>query len=330
MSYRHLTMDERNVIWRMKLLGKSQAETARCLGCHCSTVSRELRRNAQFDGRYWPDVAQIKAGLRSRAHIRRPKAGDDPLMAYVADRIENRWSPEQIAGRLATDPPEHLAGRTLTHTTIYRWIWADAGRAQHFKSFLRVACKPRRKPYGKPSKRGQIPNRVSIDDRPDVVDARGPLGDWEGDSMVGHGRTGYVLTGVDRLSRFTIAGKMRRATAASTNNTFTRLMAPLPTTRRRTLTIDNGKEFARHEDLAARLQLAVYFAHPYSAWERGTNENTNGLLRQYLPKKRSFAALTEAELQTYVSDLNNRPRKCLNYRTPAEVFQQPDPLHLRC
>ncbi len=123
---------------------------------------------------------------------------------------------------------------------------------------------------------------------------------------------------------------MPRATAANTNDTFRRLMAPLPATHRRTLTVDNGKEFARHEDLGHLLGVEVYFAHPYSAWERGTCENTNGLLRQYLPKKRSFATLTDAELQTYVSALNNRPRKRLNYRTPAEVFWKSDPLHLRC
>jgi len=315
-------MDERNVIWRMTLLGKPKAETARCLGRSRSTIGRELRRNAESDGRYFPGTAQAFAGARRRAHIRRPRTDDAALMAYVEARLRGRWSPEQIAGRLTAAPTKPLAGRTLSHTTIYRWIWASPKRCRRLRPYLRVAWRKRRKPYGKPSNRGQIPGRVSIDERPAEVDRRRRIGDWEGDTLVGKGRSGYVLTNVERASRYTVARKLPAATADATEQALVAAMRRLPAQKRRTQTFDNGREFARHQSIAARLGLDVYFAHPYSSWERGTCENTNGLLRQYLPKRMDFSALTDRQLATYVRQLNHRPRKCLNYRTPAEVFHE--------
>ncbi len=322
MSYEHLSMEQRNVICRMKWLGKSQAEMARCLGCSRSTISRELRRNVWYDGEYVASAAEAKARRRHGARVRRPKTGHRALMAYVETHLQRHWSPEQIAGRLREAPPRELAGVTLSHTTIYRWIWSDAERAEQLKGFLRVAYKPRRKPYGKPSKRGQIPGRVSIDERPAAVDRRQRQGDWEGDTIVGKGHRGYVLTNVERASRYTLARKLEAATAEATEQALYAAMRRLPAAKRRTQTFDNGKEFARHESIARRLGLDVYFAHPYSSWERGTCENTNGLLRQYLPKKMDFSVLTDWQLASYVWQLNNRPRKCLNYRTPTEVLHE--------
>jgi len=321
-SYQHLTFAERNVIYRMKILGRPHAEIARCLGRHPATIGREMRRNAQFDGRYFSAGAQAFANARRRAHIRRPKTGDPRLMAHVARRLERRWSPQQIAGRLRQVGSAKLPSHTLSHQTIYRWIWACPQRAERFKPYLRVACKLRRKPYGKPSKRGQIPGRVSIDQRPNVVDRRDRLGDWEGDTMVGKGRRGYVLTNVERLSRYTVARRLARPTAEATERTLVDAMRRVPAEKRRTQTFDNGREFTRHEAIARQLGMMVYFAHPYHAWERGTNENTNGLLRQYLPKGTDFRQLTDRQLASYISELNHRPRKCLNYRTPAEVYHQ--------
>lgn len=320
MSYQHLTMDERNILWRMKLLRKNNAEIARCLGRSASTIGRELARNAESDGRYFPASAQAFANARRRAHIRRPCTDDAALMAHVTERIRQDWSPEQIAGRLQVAPPKPLAGKTITHATIYRWIWACPGRSERLRPHLRVAWKKRRKPYGKPSKRGQIPNRVSIDQRPEEAAGRTRLGDWEGDTMVGKGRSGYVVTNVDRTSRYTVARKVRRATARAVTKALHDAMRRLPQDRRQTLTVDNGREFAGHERIARLLGMAVYFAHPYSSWERGTNENTNGLLRQYLPKDTDLSQLTNWQLESYIRQLNHRPRKCLNYRTPTEVF----------
>lgn len=324
MPYHHLTFDERNVIFRMKLLRKSQAEMARCLGRQRSTICRELRRNVGYIGQYFPGTAQAMANCRRRAHIRRWKTGNDRLMSYVDGKLQRRWSPQQISGRLRELPAGALSGVAISHTTIYRWIWSDAQRSQRLKGYLRVASKKRRKPYGKPSKRGQIPDRVSIDQRPDVVDERRRLGDWEGDTMVGKARSGYLATCVDRKSRYLVARKLTACSAKLLKEGLHDAMRRLPAAKRKTLTTDNGKEFACHKDLTKLLGLEVYFAHPYSSWQRGTNENTNGLLRQYVPKKMDVSQLTDWQLASYVWQLNNRPRKCLNYRTPAEAFHERD------
>jgi IS30 family transposase len=322
MPYKHLSLDERNVIYRMRFLGSSQAEVARCLGRSRSTISRELARNAGSAGGYVPGTAQVKASARRHAHVRRPKTGNARLMGYVERRLRRRWAPEQIAGRLRKVGVRKMPGVAISHTSIYRWIWADPERAERFKPYLRVACKPRRKPYGKPSKRGGIPGRVSIDERAQAAADRQRLGDWEGDTVVGKGRSGYVMTCVDRTSRFLVARRQESCSAKETKASLHDAMRRLPPEKRQTLTVDNGKEFAGHQRIACLLGLQVYFAHPYSSWERGTNENTNGLLRQYVPKAMEFSHLTERQLASYVRELNNRPRKCLNYRTPTEVFHE--------
>jgi len=320
MSYHHLTEPERSVIFYLQMDHRSQAEIGRAIGRHPGTIGRELRRNKGIVGRYLPDHAQRMAVGRRRKQRRRPCTGDAALMAHVEAKLQARWSPQQIAGRLAVAPPKHLPGRSISHATIYRWVWACGERSQRLRPYLRVAYKKRRKPYGKPSKRGQIPNRVSIDERPEIVDGRSRLGDWEGDTVVGNGRSGYVVTNVDRASRYTVARKVERATSASVAAALHDAMRRLPGDRRQTQTFDNGREFAGHEKIARLLRMDVYFAHPYSSWERGTNENTNGLLRQYLPKSQPFTQLTGWQLESYIRQLNNRPRKCLNYLTPAEVF----------
>jgi len=322
MSYTHLTRKERYFIYHMRMAGWSPAKIARTIGRHRGTIRRELERNASRWGPYLDDHAQRQAEERRRAAGRRACTDDADLMAHVESKLQAKWSPQQIAGRLKRAPPKALQGKTISHTTIYRWIWSCPDRAQRLRTHLRVAWRKRRKPYGKPSKRGQIPNRVSIDDRPAVVDDRQRLGDWEGDTLVGKGRSGYVLTNVDRVSRYLLTRKLERPTARRVQEALYHAMRRLPKSKRRTQTFDNGREFAAHETLARLLGMAVYFAHPYSSWERGTNENTNGLLRQYLPRSRDLGSLTDCELASYTWQLNNRPRKCLNYRTPAEVFHQ--------
>ena len=322
MSYKHLTQKERYFIYHMRMAGWSVARIGRTIRRPRCTISREVKRNSNRCGQYFDDHAQRLAAERRLAACRRPCTGDADLMAHVESKLLTKWSPEQIAGRLEVAPPKTLEGKTISHATIYRWIWACPDRAERLRPHLRVACKKRRKPYGKPSKRGQIPNRVSIDDRPAVVDDRERLGDWEGDTVVGKGRSGYVLTNVDRASRYLVTRKLDRPTAQGVQDALYHAMRRLPKSKRQTQTFDNGREFAGHETIARLLGLEVYFAHPYSSWERGTNENTNGLLRQYLPKSRDFGSLTPCELAGYNWQLNNRPRKCLNYRTPAEVFHQ--------
>jgi len=305
MSYRHLTESERTVIFYLRMDHRSQAEIARTLGRHPSTVSREWRRNRNVLGQYLPDHAHRLAAWRRQKERSKPRTGDAALMAHVDEKLQVRWSPEQIAGRLEVAPPSHLAGAAISHATIYRWIWACPQRSQRLRPFLRVAHKKRRKPYGKPSKRGQIPNRVSIDQRPAVVNGRTRLGDWEGDTIVGKGRSGYVMTNVDRASRYTLARKLDHPTAEAVTAALHQAMRRLPADRRRTQTFDNGREFAGHKDVARLLGVDVYFAHPYSSWQRGTNENTNGLLRQYLPKSSDFAQLTAWHLESTIRQLND-------------------------
>lgn len=320
MSYGHLTMDERNVIYRMRFLGYPDAEIARCLGRHRSTIGRECQRNADAEGRYFSGTAQTWAHCRRRAHLRRPKTGHRRLMAYVGERLRDRWSPEQIAGRLSVRPPADLEGLSLSHTTIYRWIWSDPERTRQFRPFLRIARKARRKPYGKPSRQGQILGKRSIDQRPAVANERQRLGDWEGDTMVGKGRRGYLVTCADRASRYLIARKVQACATDPVTEQLQQTIRKLPAEKRQSLTLDNGREFARPLELEKKLDLPVYFAHPYHAWERGTNENTNGLLRQYLPKGTDLTQVTDAQLRSYVRQINHRPRKCLAFQTAAEVF----------
>ena len=260
MSYRHLTRDERNVIYTMQVQGYPPAEIARCLGRHRSTIGRECKRNAHGDGRYFAGEAQTWANSRRRAHLRRPKTEDRRLMSYVAERLADHWSPEQIAGKR------------------------------------------------------------SIEERPKEANARQRLGDWEGDTVVGKGRKGFVLTCVDRASRYLIARKVDACAAEPVAHKLQQSVRRLPADKRRTLTLDNGREFARPTELARRLRLDVYFAHPYHSRERGTNENTNGLLRQYLPKGTDLTRIAHEQLRSYVHQLNHRPRKCLDFRNPFEVF----------
>jgi IS30 family transposase len=313
-------MDERNVIYRMQWQGYSDAEIARCLGRHRSTIGRECRRNRSYEGPYNPSTAQALANSRRRAHLRRPKTAHRRLMTYVAERLQNRWSPEQIAGRLSGRAPAGLEGLAISHTTIYRWIWSDPQRAGRFRPFLRIARKPRRKPYGKPSRQGQILGKRSIDERPQEADERRRLGDWEGDTLVGKGRKGFLLTCVDRASRYLIARKVETCAAAPVARRLQETIGRLPASKRHSLTLDNGREFARPAELEYKLSVPIFFAHPYHAWERGTNENINGLLRQYLPKGSDLALLSAGQLRSYVWALNHRPRKCLGYRSPFEVF----------
>jgi len=320
MPYKHLSDHERYVICHLISFGLPKAEIARRLKRNKSTISREIKRNVNAMGQYLYDLAERRTRQRRMAAANRPRTGDAALMTYVEAKIKSEWAPEQIAGRLRSDPPKKLQGKTISHATIYRWIWSDPQRAESLKKYLRVGYKKRRKVYGKPSKRGQIPNRVSIEERPEIVGERSRIGDWEGDTVVGKGRTGYVMTNVERFSRYTVARKLKRATGQAVADALYQSMRRMPADKRKTETFDNGREFSKHETIAKQLNMAVYFAHPYSSWERGTNENTNGLLRQYLPKSRDFATLTAAELARYVWQLNNRPRKCLNYKTPAEVF----------
>jgi IS30 family transposase len=310
LSYTQLTREQRYQIYALKKAGLSQTQMASIIGVHKATVSRELSRNRGRRG-YRPRQAQELAAARQQA-ARKCRIAP-ATWALVEALVRRQWSPEQIAGRLRLE----RRGR-VSHERIYQHVYADKARGGTLHQDLRCR-KVRRKRYGKHSRRGLIPNRIGIEARPAVVDARRRVGDWEADTIIGKGRTAALVSLVERKSKLTLLGQVARHTAEEVAQVAVTLLAPLAA-RVHTITADNGREFVQHEKIAARLSARFYFAHPYAAWERGVNENTNGLVRQYFPKGKEFATVTAAAVRRAQERLNNRPRKTLGYRTPNEVF----------
>ena len=318
MGYKHLTEEERYHIDDLRREGFNQAKIALQLGRSPSTLSRELRRN-HGKHRWRPRQAQLKAvdRLVARGKNNAKKISEVAWQYAEKHLTEDQWSPEQISGRL------ELEGmKTISHETIYQRILQDknAGGAL----YIHLRCKKKRKKrYGSArSARGVIVNRVDIDQRPSIVESRERTGDWEGDTIIGSHDGGAVIASmVERKSRFTVLAKSKNKTAVEVTKNINQQMLPIADLVY-TVTLDNGKEFSLHETMAARLNAKIYFAKPYHSWERGLNENTNGLVRQYFPKKIPFDSITNDELQRVAKKLNDRPRKCLNYRTPYEVFSK--------
>jgi IS30 family transposase len=310
----HLTLEERERLAHFKSAGLTQAEIARELKRHPSTVSRELSRNGQ-DQEYWSVAAQRQAEDRRRRRSFPRKMDCQEVSQFVREGLANYWSPEQIAGRASRQFPRQPR-RRICYQTIYTWIDQGESRA-HWERFLRHRGKKRTQP----EKRGQIAGRVDVAGRPKIVAERRRFGDWEGDTVVSRHRQGGVVTLVERKSRYTLVCKVRDLKARTVRYAIKQKLQTVPQPWRKTMTFDNGKEFAEHRRLGKQLDLAIYFAKPYAAWQRGTNENTNGLLRQLYPKGTDFLKVRPSALQETQSNLNHRPRKCLGYRTPAEILK---------
>jgi transposase, IS30 family len=310
----HLTLEEREVIAHMHRTGKMQTQIADRLGRSKSTISRELRRNHSRNG-YWAAAAQRRAERRRSERPWTAKMQRPEVRRYVADRLRRRWSPDQIAGRSRSEFPGDRR-RQISPPTIYAWIRGEQDRGKHWQRYLRRLG--RKRPEWE--KRGRLPTTVSIDGRPAVVDRRGRFGDWEGDTIVGAHRRGGAVTLVERKSGYLLLGKVPDLRAATVRQAAAKQYATTPPALRRTLTLDNGKEFAEHEQLQVEAALKIYFAKPYSAWQRGTNENTNGLVRQFFPKGTDLANIPEHRFTTVQQLLNDRPRKRLGYRSPNEVL----------
>lgn len=310
MSYKQLTREQRYQIHALLKAAHNQSQIAMIIGCHKSTISRELRRNCGARG-YYPIQAHQQAGRR-RQHSHGPRISA-ATWQQVELLLRQQWSPEQIQGRL-----KHDSQRTVSHERIYLYIYADKRRGGSLHRHLR-SQKKQRKRYGGYIRRGQIPNRVGIEQRPAIVARKHRFGDWEADTIIGARHQGGILSLVERKSKLTRLYKLESKTAAEVTDATIRLLAPL-SDRVHTITVDNGKEFVQHEAITAALRAAIYFTHPYAAWERGLNENTNGLIRQYFPKKLDFGTITNAEVQRVEHLLNNRPRKTLGYQTANEVF----------
>lgn len=316
MPYTHLTREDRIVIDVLLSQNYSIRKIAWFMGRSPSTVSREIRRNQNSRGEYDPHLAQYTDLGRRKRSIRSHKLGDRRLMSWVVQRLRRCWSPEQIAGRLRYLYP-HNPKRWISHETIYRFIRT---RAQRLRRYLRRGHKRYRKP-GTPTPQ-RIRDRVGIEQRPEIVQQQGRFGDWEGDTIMGTKGKSRVLTLVERRSLYLVVHPMLNAGAATLNQAVLKGLAHVPKQLVHTITVDNGSEFSRFKELEEQLDAKVYFARPYAAWERGINENTNGLLRQFVPKGHSLRRVRADKLIGYANSLNNRPRKKLGYRTPAEVLRE--------
>ncbi len=323
MPYQQLNEQERYVICHMRLAGLKPAQIARRLGRHRGTIGREIGRNSSPHGAgYFYDTAIRLARRRRDRANRRYKLDDTPLGECVRDGLRQRWSPQQIAGRLKRD--RHDSGgdsaMRITHETIYRWVYRRSAMGETWHEQLRRRRRKRRRRCARRENRGRIPCRVGIEQRPDVVDRRSRFGDWEADTMQGAKGKGALATHVERRSRYLLTRKLADQRAETFSHATVQAFRTIPGKLRKTLTCDNGKEFARFKTIERRLDFAVYFANPYAAWERGANENTNGLLRDFFPKGIDFTRVSHARVARAQRMLNNRPRKCINYRTPPEVL----------
>lgn len=305
----HVTFEERRLLYGLKKKGKSPTEIAELMGRHRSTIYRELDRNSGQRS-YRPQQAQRLADER-RLASRRPRKMDDPdVQRYVEERIEKLWSPEQIAGRVERDFPR-APQRWLSRQTVYDWI---DDRRPEWQGLLRRQGRP-------PEKRGKLVDCVRIAGRPDVINRRRRYGDWEGDTIVGKRRRSALVTMVERKSGYARIGRVDGMNSDLTMRAAKRRLKDLPPSLRRSMTFDNGKEFAKHPRLTYGLGLEVYFADPYASWQRGANENMNGLLRQFFPKGTDFTRISHREVARVEQLLNERPRKRLGYRTPDEILK---------
>jgi len=310
-TYTRLTEDERYQIYEGVTEKQSHRKIARLINRHHSTVSNEVKHNAGLRG-YRPRQAQEKSQSRKQAKLR-PIKLTPAVRSLIADNIHREWSPEQIQGRLRSE------GFTMVcATTIYGLIQQDKAAGGDLHQHLRH-CKPYKKRTGSADTRGQIIGRVSIDERPSIVDKKERLGDWEADTIIGKGHKGVLVTLADRVSKKTLIAAVPSKHAEVVKDAIIRLLLS-EKQHLHTITFDNGKEFAYHAKIKEALEVDNYFAHPYSSWERGLNENHNGLIRQYLPKGMALDKVTPEEITLIQNRLNNRPRKLLGYKTPNEVY----------
>lgn len=313
-GYYHLTRDQRCQIHTLKARGDSIKDIAQVLGVDRSTIHREVKRNSGKRG-YRYKQANEKARERWQKSHEGKRKMTPTTIAIIEEKLRLQWSPEQISGWLKKEKYEHA----VSHEAIYQHVWNNKRQG----GLLYKELRHNGKKYNKRSKgtagRGCIPGRVDIDERPDIVEEKIRLGDWELDTIIGSGKKGAIVSMVDRTSKLTKLAKVFQKTADEVGNALVERLAPI----KRfvlTLTADNGKEFAYHQQVSQSLKTNFYFAKPYHSWERGLNEHTNGLVRQYLPKGKCFDEVTKEDLMRIEVLLNNRPRKVLNFMTPLEAF----------
>jgi len=318
-KYLRLSSTERQLIASWKKDGVSNKEIGRRLNRNTSTISREIKRNSWKGEIYEPLHAQARADKRKEKawKTKHPLKNKD-VYAYVFERLRWGWSPEQISGRLKKEHPNDPYWY-ISHETIYLFIYDKKNKEKRFWEYLRRKQKRRRKKLGRKSQRVCIPDRVSIHQRPKIIDKRKQVGHWEGDSIVGRNHLSGLHTEYERVSSITRFKKIRRVNADETYKALEKIFEPLPKKLRRSTTLDNGSEMVKHIKLK-KIGMKTYFADPYSAYQRGGNENANLWIRYYFPKGTDFNKISDEELKDVEWELNNRPRKRLNFATPQEVF----------
>ncbi len=312
-TYHQLTSEERYALSTLRKQGCSQSQIAHALGRHRSTVSRELRRNVKKDRAYRPALADDVARWR-RSRSRRNQRFTAADWDLVETWLLEDFSPEQVSGWL-----RRFRLLSISHETIYRYIWINKRRGGMLYRHLRCAQKKRRKRYGRYDSRGRLAGKKPISDRPPGAENRSRVGHLEGDTVLGTDKH-CILTLVDRKTGYVMIAKLPARTVEATNCAAIALIRTAAR-RIRTVTVDNGTEFHGYKEIEAATGADFYFATPHHSWERGTSENTNGLIRQYAPKKTSLALLTQADCDAIAHKLNNRPRKRFDYRTPKEIYE---------
>lgn len=320
-TFTKLTEKERDLLAVWKAEKVSNIQCAKRLGRSVATIGRELKRNSWEKEHYVAIHAQRQASLREqkKAHAKQPLKNAD-IFPYVTKHLRMGWSPDQIAGRLKKKHKndEHWY---ITAETIYRWIYEPEQRkaTQPWYEYLRRKQKKRKKQSGRKVHRGHIPDRVSISQRAEEVNNREVFGHWEGDTVEGKGHRSGIHTEVERMSRKILSAKVKAITSQATIVVQKNLFTRLPVIARESTTLDNGRENHMHYELK-ELDMVTYFAHPYSSFERGTNEHGNWHIRYYFPKGTDFAKVSDEELQDVIDEINNRPRKILGYETANEAF----------
>ena len=311
--YSHLTRDHRIMIYTVKLKGLNQTQIAKTVGCSQPTVSRELKRNRGKRGYRFKQASLFAQKRRSQASSRSSLSKEK--ITYISQKIVQKWSPEQIAQRMKQDE-----GKGVSHETIYSFLKKDKEKGGELYKHLRCQRK-KRKRYAKTSKtRGILKDRVSIDQRPQEASLDKKFGHLEADLMIDKNHKKAFLTIVDKKTRLAFIKLVSGKKSDEVCSTLITLLTPYKKILK-TLTLDNGKEWGRFKMIEKKLGLKVYFADPYCAWQRGLNEQTNGLIRQYFPKKTDFRAVSSKEVDKVMKELNSRPRKCLGFETPLEAFK---------
>lgn len=314
MNYKHLTLEERYHISALIKQGYKQKDIAFEIGVNPSTISRELRRNFHTkEQRYKPEHAQAESFLRHKYKQKRSSI-TKRLERLIRKYLKLDWSPEQIAGRILRD-----SGTSVCHETIYRYIYTNKANGGKLYTYLRHKNKKYHKRNNDYKARGTIIDRVMIDKRPLIVETKSRIGDLEVDTVIGTNASGVLVTIVDRKSKFLLVKRVNTKHADVVTKALIEMITPIQHITK-TITSDNGKEFAYHKQVSTALNADFYFANPFHSWERGLNEHTNGLIRQYLPKKKEFTDVTKEEINMIQDRLNHRPRKVLGYKTPYEVF----------